>query len=482
MDGRGRTNADTIAKKPTAKKPKPKPNKKKRIIPPIKIEMTPGWRLAAAGIALALVYFGYQFYLSLANRVRTEMVYIGTRDETIIADGVIVRNETVITSAVSGVTVSSLPNGAKVAGNQPVANVFASAEAAEAYRRAAEIDKTIKEFQGMNTGGGDADAAATLKTQIDDRLIRVAKSVNDGDLGKARSLRAELLYLINKRQVAMMVTDGFDGRVSELAAERQALTDAYPAAPTPLTSPFPGYYIDSVDGYESLINTDILPTLTPGGLEEILAMRPDVTGQTAVGKVADDFRWYLCCILSESDAAKLQPGREYTLELPYSGEDPMTGRLMFMTADPPANPPADDVSGGDKRDNDEAETRVLVTFRCGYTLTEMAGVRQQPVAIRVRRASGLCVRSSAIHRQIVSGTDVDEVGNKIQVDVEATGVFTLREMRVSFKEVNIIGEFDGTAVCAVKYETKTKLEYLKQYDEVVVEGRELYGGKLVRGN
>ena len=58
---------------------------------------------------------------------------------------------------------------------------------------------------------------------------------------------------------------------------------------------------------------------------------------------------------------------------------------------------------------------------------------------------------------------------------EQRGVFVLRGQTLEFKKVNVVYWGEGYVICSQEKED----EYLKLYDKIVVEGKDLYDGKVI---
>lgn len=408
---------------------------------------------------LLLCYAAYQIYLRYYTSIETETAVIITIADTIETTGYTVRAETVITSEQSGVIVSKVQNGGKVSKGEAVANIFHSNEAANAYSRINEINRSLEEFESMRTAGEDASLVSSLQTQINDRLTRLSKAVGSGDLAAAQELRNELLYLINKRQIATKRVDGFDQRVAELIAEREALAAQYPEPPAQLVSPLSGYFIDEVDGYEGLLNSAMLDGLTPEGFAAIIAQHVETDTSYAVGKIADDYRWNIVCEVPSEQAAKLSAGSWYYLRLPFSKAGGVSALLRSA------------VQGEDT-------SRTLLVFVCTDTVSELSTVRSQPVTIEVHSAEGIGVRSSAIRVINKSVTVSNSDGTVTEGTVAQQGVYVVWGNEVKFRRIEEIYRVGDTVVCSVN----SSSGWLKLYDEIIIEGKNLYDGKIINAS
>lgn len=408
----------------------------------------------------ALLSYGvYQMIKCDSGKIYTETAQNMTLSDTISTQGYTVRDEVVIMTDKSGVMVPVVENGGKISKGAAISNVFSSEEAAAAYERVKEIDLMINEFESMVTASEDSSLENSLETQINSRLIDLSKATRDGDLEYAAQLRSELVYLLNKKQIATKEVDGFPERVAELKAERSELSARFPSAPAQVTSPLSGYYFDKVDGFETLLNTNMLETMTPETLDSVIAQQQTVVvSSNVVGKIAEDYRWHIVCEVSAEEAAKLNQSSWYTLRLPYAESGEVSAKLMYI------NPGTD-------------PERAVLVFRCITTLADLSSVRVQPIEIKVKSATGLGVKTEAIVTmtdvRTVSGTD----GTDVEEEFVVEGVYVMWGNEVKFRKIEVVYTVGDFAVCR----EKSSSGWLKRYDEVILNTEGMYDGKIVRG-
>ncbi|MBE6752835.1 MAG: hypothetical protein E7559_00525 [Ruminococcaceae bacterium] len=486
--------------------------------------------------ALVLAYVGWEIYYSYYANIDYEKALTVTVLDTIEATGIAVRDESVVTTEQTGVLVSTVHNGGKVSKGETVANIFRSSDAAQAYLRLQEIDEEIAQFESMSTAAEEsAGGIASIEKQLGERMVSLSRNVMGGDISSACATSDDILYLLNKNQIATKVTDGFDNRINELKAERDQLAAQYTAQPTGLTSPRSGYYINSVDGYETLLSTDMLPTLTPEMLDDVRQRWSEPVNAWTVGKIADDYIWNIVCELPAKEAERFTIGKKYTLHLPWSDVESVDAHLRYINI------------GTD-------EERMLLVFECSYMVSELAAVREQPITIELARYTGMQLSESAFTRNIctvsvpedtiASDSDIveivpeekkeEEAGNTTAATTAPTtapttvpttastqpadtaqpddtaasaetnagegsaeqqpeqpkkpkmvkvrkwcdGVYIVWGNEVIFKRVEVIYRKDGKMICTTKAGDNS---WIKLYDQVATDTRGLYDGKIFGG-
>jgi len=289
------------------------------------------------------------------------------------------------------------------------------------------------------------------------------------------------------------------------------------------------------DGYETLLSTDMLPTLTPEMLDDVRKRWSEPVNAWTVGKIADDYIWNMVCELPAKEVPRFTIGNKYTLHLPWSDVESVDARLRYIN------------TGID-------EERVLLVFECSYMVSELAAVREQPITIELARYTGMQLSESAFTRNIctvsvpedtiASDSDIveivpeekkeEEAGNTTAATTAPTtapttvpttastqpadtaqpddtaasaetnagegsaeqqpeqpkkpkmvkvrkwcdGVYIVWGNEVIFKRVEVIYRKDGKMICTTKAGDNS---WIKLYDQVATDTRGLYDGKIFGG-
>lgn len=405
-----------------------------------------------------LMYVAYQMYLNFYSDIKTEVAAISTYSETIDTEGIAVRDETIIDKTLTGASVSAVENGGKVSKDQTIINVFNSAEAAEAYTRIAGIESEIAELESMATASEDSATEVTnIEKQLDVQMNKLAQSVNDGNLSEIPEIKSNITYLMNKRLIAMRKVEDYQERIDVLNKQKTSLENSYKQSPSEIKAPTSGYYVNSLDGYENLLNTSMLSELTTEKLDSIMSQKVTVNENSA-GKLITDFSWYLACPVSKKAAEDyLAVDSVYTLILPYSETGSIKGTLVYL--------------------NEGESDELLAVFKCYSLLSELCTMRSQPVKIQIRSYTGFNVKKSALHvyQEEVELTDDDGnvTGHK---EIKYPCVYVIVGNQVVARRVNVVYNGDNFAICS---SNNTERGYLALYDKVITEGKGLYAGKII---
>ena len=143
--------------------------------------------------------------------------------------------------------------------------------------------------------------------------------------------------------------------------------------------------------------------------------------------------------------------------------------------------PAEIAAVNQKTPTDEG----LVVLKCNSMDSALMNVRKETVQIEIKSYSGVMVNQKAIHFETVEQTVTDANGKKRTVTHEnVKGVYVKSGGQLHFVQIFSDITVNGYAICRTEL-TEEEQELLvtdktiQLYDEVVVEGTDLYDGKVV---
>lgn len=418
---------------------------------------------------LVLVYVGYQAYLATHRSIRTETAMFGRVSDVLQAQGFAIRNEALVGGSPGGVLNYRVADGARVSQGGVIADVFSSEADASAQR---EIDQLTREIESLQALSQPADYFVANPTMLSDQIYaavgEIALGVNQNSFSSLASWRESLLTALSRRQLVTgeESAEDFTQRIAQLEAQRDSLQAQTGAATGAVTAPQAGYFISSADGLEGAVDIDAVKDLTVAQVEDLLAREP--TPQSgAVGKICQDFNWYIACVFDEDDMVRLEGVEDVYLDIPFASTEQIPATVAA-------------------RNFDKETGKTAVVFQCSYMDSEIAAVRSEAVQVTVATYSGVLVNERALRFEDVEYTVWDGEGNATtQVAKNVRGVYVLYGGQLEFVQVFTEHSVNGYAIC------KTELSQAEQellvtdstiqlYDQVVVEGTDLYDGKIVR--
>lgn len=388
-----------------------------------------------------VVYAGYQAWTVFYNPYSTEIAVNYSVNEAIHVNGIAVRTETIIEDHYDGSVSYIYEDAAKVNRNKPIAYAHASSDTVNKMIRAAELEKQIGLLEEASAGVSQLYGSSEfINDQIGNSVLEYSAALNSENFGSFSEVKDELLLAINKKTVITGEPNKFDERIAILKAEYDELNNDINAdeAKTVL-APKSGYFISSVDGFESIINKESLFEKSVSEIEEIIN-QDIVTAEQKIGKVADNYKWYYVVSVSEEDANKFNVGRNVNVNF-----DGINGSVSFEIYE---------------KIKDESSENTVIVLLCKTFTEELASLRQISADIVFSTVTGLRISEESIRFN----------------ENQERGVFILDRSEVKFKEIDII--YTGSNYVLVKWNQGAK-NYLQLFDEVFIGGNDLYAGKVI---
>lgn len=424
-------------------------------------------RIASGLLAvLLLFYVGYQVYKSHHSTIKTESASYFTASNSVQSTVVAIRKETLLTPHVKGVADYVISPGDRICKNGTIAQIYGSEAQVSAQRELEDVEKSITQLQNLqqpgNTYSFDADSA---NGRICLKLTDILGNVNSGDLSQAFDEKSDLLDIMNENQIGTGKVKNFSARISALQSQRSALAAQAGSPIGSVDSPAAGYFIQSTDGMENAFDISRVSSITCDQIRK-LENTKEAPVSGAIGKIDNDYDWYLVCIVPNDQVVgfkQLGPDNAVTIRFPF-----VSGASVSATVDA--------INQADP--NSEA----AVVLQCKDMNSSLAGIRSETAQISVQEYTGLRVSQQAIHYETLAKTQKDKNGKTIQTQKAVEGVYVLHGTQLSFRQ--IVPEFstDNYVICDPNPAADSLLtdQTVELDDEVVVEGNDLYDGKVVQ--
>ena len=389
-------------------------------------------------ILLIAVFAVHQAVSSFYKPVKTETAVYSDISDGLNITGIIIRNETLVTSTGGGVMHFVIGDGNRVAKNGVIANIYDSESASITLERIDSVNSKIKDIEEM-LSYNDLEAADLdmINSKVSKNLNNLIVSGANGNYDSFAERSDELLSSYNRRQAAMGETADFLAQLSALKAEREQLSASLPAAKGPLKADRSGYFVSKADGYEKALTCDNPEKITPEYLNGIKAESVD---GNVVGKIVSDYEWYIAAEVSINESLNYKEGDSLTVYTSVKSYPKLPVTVSKINIS-------------------ESESSAVVLFACNDMNSELASMRTGPMTVVKKEYSGLKVPKSAL-----------------RVVDSKRGVYVLTGMQVKFVEVNVLFTDGDYMICEKQTSDDT---VLRLYDEVIVKGKNLYDGKII---
>lgn len=392
---------------------------------------------------LVVFYVGYQAYRSIYTGVETELAVIHSVYESVETEGLVYRTETVIPATDVGEPYYSIDNGTRVAKDSVIASIYNDPNSGRIEQQMAEIDEQIAAFKAIEADAGSGRLMAdSIDKQTSETLLDIITQTEMGALSEVSSLQFDVLSLLSKKALVTNKAVDFSAKITELEQEKRELKNSYTSPTSKIKAPVAGYFADSVDGYEAVLDVEDVFNLSPEELERQMTREPQTDVQ-ACGKIVSGYEWFLACVVPETYYSVLYEGRNLFIRMSFVMDESIPVTVSH-------------INRGDRTDD-----KMTVVFRCDQMSAELTTIRKESVEIQLVEHSGLKVPKDAI----------------VFNEKKEPGVFVRSGNVVSFRRIEQqYGKPADYVICEIIEEDG----YLKMYDDIIVGGRDLYDGKIIR--
>lgn len=413
--------------------------------------MKPGKNVVRAIMLLlflgAAAYFAVYAYHIFFGGYETATVYNYTGQSTLPAEGYLVREETVLSDGGSLEEIV-VAEGENVALGDVVARVYRSENALEQHRRLEALETELERLEYIRSRGTEESDAMRLNGEIVEAMTDLKANAARQEFSNLGDKVENLQDLIFRRDFTYSTSSALSDQIDAVEEQIAELRSATESAVSTVYSPAAGIFSGLVDGYESCLTVDALTDLTPVALRELAGNQTEVSGQE-LGKVITSFRWYYAAVMSQDVTKHISSGDTATVNFEGStGAQKMT---------------VQSISAADENG------KVAVVFVSNRNLSSTTLLREQNVDVAYGTYEGLRIPARALRADQQTGQ---------------LGVYRISGAQAQWVPVELI--FTGSDYYLVRSVTEENMsqlqeaERLKPGDEVLVRGKNIYDGKVIK--
>ena len=170
-----------------------------------------------------VVYVGYQVYRYMYSPIKTEPVQQYTIDETVYAQGIVIRDEIPVEGVTSGVVSYFYDDGVRVITGTPVAEVYNSRENVQNQHRVEELEDEIARLTSIQKTADSVVNVSSISAEIEEQIGNLISLNRSGDLQNAEQICNSLQDVLNKKAIAIRDVTDFSNKISQLENEKATL-------------------------------------------------------------------------------------------------------------------------------------------------------------------------------------------------------------------------------------------------------------------
>ncbi len=386
---------------------------------------------------IAIIYVGIQVYFITDNTIETDIVVKDVLTHSIVCNGIIGKDETDITYNASGLIGYIVQDGQRVSQGDIVANVFSSHEqmllSAKAQLMQEEIDVLTK--SQISSAGTDANM---IINQAYVNLYSYIFAVGQSNLQTLKSEKYNLQMASNKVQIVTQQAQNYVERLDLLTAQYNAINAQHVEN---ITAPVSGYFVSSQSSSKNIYTYSQLMQMSPLELQTATQMQTTPNSAQVAGKVIHNYKWSFFISVTKQEAEVFKIGSQVKIAFPNTANEALPAYVENVIIS-------------------EQEDIAKVELSCNYINSDVVALQQTQAEIQIRDYEGLLINKQAV--RVIEGV---------------TGVYVQTGTRIDFCKINIIYESENYVLVSENYVPDEN--EIKMYDNVVINGKELYDGKLL---
>ena len=387
-------------------------------------------------LAAIVVYFGYSVISSLYEPLTTVTAVEYEAGAGYYTTGFVVRDEAVIQSGY-GITVLSAAEGEHVSAGASIATGYLTDGAQQRQSRIADLRSQLEQLSFAYQYSANAADQAALDGEIKTSLAAMSRYIGRRDMNSAADLSPELKGRVLRRSSDDTDPDALQLQIDALQQELDSLLSQAENDTKAVRVSAAGYFSGVVDGYETVLTPDKLDTLS---VPDYQSLQPAAVADGAIGKLIHGDTWYYVTAVPADEARDVKAGDSVQVTFARDFYEKIDMRVERVGAS-------------------EAGLRMLV-LSCSRYMQNVTLLREQSADVIFASYPGLRVPKDAVR--------VDENGQP--------GVYVLESAVARWKPITILHDNGESYVVELD---KTKTTNLWPGDEVIVNAKNLYDGKVV---
>ncbi len=419
------------------------------------------------GVSVALVLIFVVFIFVTTNFMGSDSIVTETAYRTTVSDSIdttcfVIRDEEYINNTNSGILAYQVTDGEKVTVNGTIATIYNNESDAVNYQRICEIEEEIEELENLNNISNSVNIGLdSLNNKLDMKLTAFIECINERKFNEISSVQNDLVSAINRKQIITGDQSDFDDNIAKLESEKSELEKLSSNSVGEITSKNSGYYSSVIDGYETTFSVDSLSEIKYSDITDVEPQKID-EGKY-IGKIIKGVNWYLACPVTDEQAVAINHSSlNVKIKIPYATSEQIPAKVVSVNQ----------FSG---------EEMAVVILECNYMSPAISQIRNEGIEIELNTYEGLKISKKALHDDYITSTTTDENGMTSEKEIKVQGVYTKYGRQLYFKQVYITYSADDYVICSEEPGNDVLVNgtTVSLYDEVVVEGDDLYDGKLI---
>lgn len=382
--------------------------------------------LSVAVVIFNAVRAGYAPYVK-------QFATVGTYQNNVEAEVLLVKNETVINPGSKGVYESYVAEGERVSSYSSLGAIVTGDIDEEKMNELNRLNSEIEAVSNSISEAGvlsieDDKVASTLSLSVSNLRYNVAK----GNVGNAVDLAYDI-GVLTQRKSGVITSMSAKEELNRLIATRDAIANSLGGTHQAIYSTTYGQYSSKLDGMEQVLTYNNAVNATTRNVDSYFEMVKRGVNSTGVCKIVNNYKWYILFNLDEADAEGFTVGKEYSVTFVDMSEKQIDGKIVSMS----------------EKDSDG---RCAVVMSFDKYIDNFTYARSAKVEICKEKYSGIYIPSKAL-----------------RVNEGVLGVWVQNEISLEFRSVSPVYRTDEFVLVKEGAAGQGGFKNILLYDNIVVD-------------
>ena len=411
------------------------------------------WKALTIAILLLIFYTVYHVAFGLSDTVPTTPAGIVEQRNSVILEGVIFREEELVSSDNKGDLRPYFSNGELVTTDEKVATIYSQVGNHETNQKISELEEKLDIMRRSNVKGLVSIVdIEQINSDIERLYTNLMLARSSGDNLKAKEIEKEYLICLNILKIYEGKVKNYNSEIKAIQEELDVLYNSFKGEKEDIFAENGGYIYYNCDGYEQALTQSVLENITIDGFADILAAvkKNPVTDSAYVCKFVHNNEWKIATLCDNEIVDQLKLNCEYSATIFDVRERSIKLKLEKI--------------------GESNGSQTLLTFSCDTMPVGFDYTRYQSIKLDISSIEGYRVPVEALQTVIDKETQ-----EKIH------GVYILNASVVYFRRVDIIGVGNGYYIVEKFDKSKENYhEYLNLNDLIILEPEGMYNGKTLK--
>lgn len=289
-------------------------------------------------IAFLAIYIPSLVHWVYGKTINTELLRVGTIEDSVNADGCIIRDTELLYAPFEGKYIPEVAEGERVPANFRVATILKESSIGLLEKKN-QIDLKIIKHQNEKSEASFlfSEDVAKIERELEKKVREIVSISNTNELSEAKSVKEDVNELIKKKATILGGMSTKSAYINSLKKEKERIEKQIEINTRDIYTQTPGVVSYMIDGFEEILNPKAIKELTPEFLNQIETREikkekddNDVQIEKPFAKVIKGNVCHIVVVVKSVDADKFKAGSEIKIRINDINKE-IYGKIVYIS-------------------------------------------------------------------------------------------------------------------------------------------------------